>query len=150
MRFEENRLKTFIFGNYKCKNISAEYLAKNGFFYTLLNDIVQCCFCRIVIGNIERCWDATFINFHKAKSPLCKFFSEINSNVPIINNPQQITPLTTNDRTLCKVCLENEVSILLMDCRHLVLCRDCSNNESIQTCPVCRTSIYNKFKVYLS
>lgn len=58
-------------------------------------------------------------------------------------------PITTDDiedRDLCKICLENELDILVMPCKHLCLCAVCSAN--LEKCPMCRTHITEFVKVY--
>ncbi|XP_010249378.1 PREDICTED: probable BOI-related E3 ubiquitin-protein ligase 3 isoform X2 [Nelumbo nucifera] len=40
-------------------------------------------------------------------------------------------------RTRCKVCREKEVSVLLLPCRHLCVCKVCESRLSI--CPVCNS-----------
>lgn len=47
----------------------------------------------------------------------------------------------------CSVCLENEKCILLVPCNHLCLCETCSNH--LNDCPLCKTRITNKLKVFL-
>eukprot|EP01018_Ginkgo_biloba_P007494 Gb_11395 [translate_table: standard] len=41
----------------------------------------------------------------------------------------------TKDQRTCKVCRKNDVSILLLPCRHLCLCRDC--DIAVDSCPLC-------------
>ncbi|CAL8994210.1 unnamed protein product [Prunus brigantina] len=48
----------------------------------------------------------------------------------------------------CKACKAKEVSILLMPCRHLCLCKDCDGFVSV--CPVCESMKTASFQVYLS
>lgn len=52
------------------------------------------------------------------------------------------------DCRACKACRAKEVSILLMPCRHLCLCKDC--DEFISVCPVCESMKTASFQVYLS
>lgn len=52
------------------------------------------------------------------------------------------------DCKACKACRAKEVSILLMPCRHLCLCKDC--DEFISVCPVCESMKTASFQVYLS
>ena len=39
----------------------------------------------------------------------------------------------------CTVCLEEEISMVFLPCRHLVCCKHCS--ESLEKCPICRVPI---------
>ncbi|XP_055887551.1 death-associated inhibitor of apoptosis 2-like isoform X1 [Biomphalaria glabrata] len=54
----------------------------------------------------------------------------------------------TTDRTLCKVCLENEIAMVFLPCGHFVCCFNCS--LQIKTCPVCRTAIKGVVRAYIS
>ncbi|PWA38752.1 S-ribonuclease binding protein, SBP1, pollen [Artemisia annua] len=48
----------------------------------------------------------------------------------------------------CKVCQAKEVSVLVMPCRHLSLCKDCDSFTSV--CPVCQIAKTVSLEVYLS
>lgn len=48
----------------------------------------------------------------------------------------------------CRACKSKEVSMLLMPCRHLCLCKDC--DMFINVCPVCQLIKTTSFQVYLS
>lgn len=53
----------------------------------------------------------------------------------------------TERETLCCVCLEGEKTVLILPCKHLCLCKPCSRNKRIRTCPVCRTKIGRRMSV---
>ncbi|XP_021630614.1 probable BOI-related E3 ubiquitin-protein ligase 2 isoform X2 [Manihot esculenta] len=62
-------------------------------------------------------------------------------------------PLTRNcqgliEHVTCRACKSKEVSMLLMPCRHLCLCRDC--DMLINVCPVCQLIKTSSVQVYLS
>ncbi|MCL7051270.1 hypothetical protein MKW94_007464 [Papaver nudicaule] len=71
-----------------------------------------------------------------------------------VNICKTVKPVSTNNHVLieqkmtCKVCKSNEVSVLLMPCRHLCLCKDCE--RSVDLCPVCNSEKNTSFQVYLS
>ncbi|XP_050120005.1 probable BOI-related E3 ubiquitin-protein ligase 3 [Malus sylvestris] len=48
----------------------------------------------------------------------------------------------------CRTCKAKEVSMLLMPCRHLCLCKDCDG--FVNVCPVCESMKTASFQVYLS
>ncbi|VFQ89944.1 unnamed protein product [Cuscuta campestris] len=50
---------------------------------------------------------------------------------------------------VCRSCKSKEVSVLLMPCRHLCVCRDCEGSVE-GVCPVCRVVITTSVQVYLS
>jgi len=140
LKHEENRIQTFNFGNWQNDN-SFEILAEKGWFYTLLNDIIQCCFCRVIICGL---YNHSILDLiHTFYSPKC-VFSKPNNNY---NIPKTVQSNILNDKLLCKICYEKEISIIL-NCFHLILCNTCANNKNITKCPVCCKLITQKNKVY--
>ncbi|CAN4086743.1 unnamed protein product [Withania somnifera] len=51
-----------------------------------------------------------------------------------------------NEKVLCRVCFEGEISIVLLPCRHHVLCSSCC--EKCNKCPTCRVCIEERLPVY--
>ena len=49
------------------------------------------------------------------------------------------------ERTFCKMCIENEVNVVFLPCRHMSSCLDCS--YCVETCPICRDNIKGRVKV---
>lgn len=47
----------------------------------------------------------------------------------------------------CKVCHVNEISMLLLPCKHLCLCKDCESRLSY--CPLCHSSKFIGVEVYM-
>ena len=47
----------------------------------------------------------------------------------------------------CKICFEKRIGVLFLPCHHFSSCEDCS--KLLQDCPMCRTRIASKNKVYL-
>lgn len=50
------------------------------------------------------------------------------------------------DEQTCKVCMDNKISVLLLPCKHNILCISCSN--VVESCPECRTSIKTRISHY--
>lgn len=48
----------------------------------------------------------------------------------------------------CKICEENEVSILVLPCRHLCVCKDCESK--FDSCPICNTMKSATLQIFLS
>ena len=145
MRNEERRLKTFqhkLFP-FPCSDKWSEALAKEGFIYTLLNTIVQCAFCRIVISTVTH----DIKGIHKLVSPNCKFVNgEECFNIP--KRSETIVDSTTEVVEIqCKICLSNCVNIFF-DCGHAASCFQCS--KQLKNCPICRRLIINKKQIFLS
>lgn len=47
----------------------------------------------------------------------------------------------------CKICFDRPINVLLVPCRHLVLCETCAALTA--TCPVCRGRVSQTLRVYL-
>ncbi|XP_077251584.1 putative BOI-related E3 ubiquitin-protein ligase 3 [Tasmannia lanceolata] len=52
------------------------------------------------------------------------------------------------DRKTCKVCRENDVSVLLFPCRHLCLCKDCESK--LDLCPICKSLKNATLQIFMS
>jgi hypothetical protein len=50
------------------------------------------------------------------------------------------------EENLCKVCFETEMDVILMPCRHLVVCQNCA--ALLNSCPTCRQQIGSIQRVY--
>ncbi|KAL5186004.1 RING finger protein B [Glycine soja] len=51
-----------------------------------------------------------------------------------------------NEKVLCRICFEGEINVVLLPCRHRVLCSTCSQKR--KKCPICRDSIAERLPVY--
>ncbi|PWA72823.1 transmembrane Fragile-X-F-associated protein [Artemisia annua] len=51
-----------------------------------------------------------------------------------------------NEKVLCRVCFEGEISTVLLPCRHRILCSSCC--EKCKKCPICRVNIEERLPVY--
>lgn len=58
---------------------------------------------------------------------------------------QQQCERLKNERILCRICFERDIGIVLLPCRHHVLCEPCS--DKCQSCPICRVPIESKLSV---
>ncbi|KAM3257425.1 hypothetical protein ACQJBY_049620 [Aegilops geniculata] len=58
---------------------------------------------------------------------------------------QQQCERLKNERILCRICFERDICIVLLPCRHHVLCQPCS--DKCQSCPICRVPIESKLSV---
>ncbi|XP_057478497.1 uncharacterized protein LOC130765908 isoform X1 [Actinidia eriantha] len=50
-----------------------------------------------------------------------------------------------NEKVLCRVCFEQQINIVLLPCRHHILCSTCC--EKCKRCPICRVSIEERLPV---
>ncbi|XP_027363498.1 uncharacterized protein LOC113871023 isoform X3 [Abrus precatorius] len=51
-----------------------------------------------------------------------------------------------NEKILCRVCFEEQINVVLLPCRHHILCSTCC--EKCKRCPVCRGPIKERMPVY--
>ncbi|XP_061349725.1 uncharacterized protein LOC133294965 isoform X1 [Gastrolobium bilobum] len=51
-----------------------------------------------------------------------------------------------NEKILCRVCFEQQINVVLLPCRHHILCSTCC--EKCKKCPVCRCTIEDRMPVY--
>ncbi|XP_050241959.1 uncharacterized protein LOC126690866 isoform X2 [Quercus robur] len=51
-----------------------------------------------------------------------------------------------NEKILCRVCFEEQIDVVLLPCRHHILCSTCC--EKCKKCPICRVSIQKRLPVY--
>ncbi|KAF7806325.1 Transmembrane Fragile-X-F-associated protein [Senna tora] len=64
----------------------------------------------------------------------------------VTNYSQQEFERLQTEKLLCRICFEVEISVVLLPCRHRILCRTCS--DKCKKCPVCRVSIKESLPVY--
>lgn len=51
-----------------------------------------------------------------------------------------------NEKVLCRVCFERDITIVLLPCRHRILCSTCC--EKCKKCPICRVRVEERLPVY--
>mmetsp|Transcript_15981 Transcript_15981/g.15342 ORF Transcript_15981/g.15342 Transcript_15981/m.15342 type:complete len:419 (+) Transcript_15981:261-1517(+) len=52
------------------------------------------------------------------------------------------------EQRYCVICQAKEKSVVLLPCRHMCLCDDCSGSNKIEFCPLCRRPIAHRISVY--
>ncbi len=52
------------------------------------------------------------------------------------------------EQRMCVICQAKEKSVVLLPCRHMCLCDECSGYDELQQCPLCRKEIAHKISVY--
>ena len=137
-------------------------LAMAGFYYIGPRDRVRCYACH---GTLRR-WDKDDVPMieHRSHFPHCKIIQDIElndlwENVVDIKVPSQgedndedsnqeklRPPENANDETMCKLCCSKRIDVVLLNCRHLLSCEECS--KKIKKCPICRQSIFATLKVF--
>ncbi|XP_059453710.1 uncharacterized protein LOC132184192 [Corylus avellana] len=51
-----------------------------------------------------------------------------------------------NEKILCRVCFEEQINVVLLPCRHHILCSTCC--DKCKKCPICRVPIEERLPVY--
>ncbi|XP_068662173.1 uncharacterized protein [Aristolochia californica] len=75
-----------------------------------------------------------------------KLQAALGEQTEITKFSQQEYERLQNEKVLCRVCFEGEISMVLLPCRHRILCSNCS--EKCKKCPVCRVLIEERLPVY--
>lgn len=60
--------------------------------------------------------------------------------------PASVVSSSVDEKSTCVVCLENEQTRMFKPCRHLACCDECA--ETLLLCPICRTPIEKRTRVY--
>ena len=55
-------------------------------------------------------------------------------------------PTAPDPREMCGICLSFKKTIVFLPCKHIYSCEKCS--VSLTKCPLCRTEIIEKIKIY--
>lgn len=63
------------------------------------------------------------------------------TNVPTSNNPSL-------QENFCKICWDNPVDCVFLECAHMVTCIGCS--KAVRECPICRQNIVRTVRVFKS
>ncbi|KAI3762754.1 hypothetical protein L1987_53195 [Smallanthus sonchifolius] len=77
---------------------------------------------------------------------VCRLQAALCEQTEITNISQQEYERLQNEKVLCRVCFERELSIVLLPCRHWVLCSKCS--VKCKKCPICRVNIDERLPVH--
>ena len=167
LRSEEVRLRTFeIWPNL---NVKPRDLARAGFYYTKVMDLVRCWKCSTGIFRWE-IGDSP-MSEHKRFGGRCRLIRNKNcSNIKIGVDPTSI-PLPSRDvcgtynleyqletepteteslqpTTTCKLCLDKVIDTVILPCKHALSCERCV--KGLLNCPICRTLVAYSLKIIIS
>ncbi|VVA94537.1 unnamed protein product [Arabis nemorensis] len=70
----------------------------------------------------------------------------LSEQTEITSYSQQEYEKLQNEKILCRVCFEDPINVVLLPCRHHVLCSTCC--EKCKKCPICRVLIEERMPVY--
>jgi hypothetical protein len=65
----------------------------------------------------------------------------------IVNEAEAIKK-DAQERQMCVICQDRIKNMLLLPCKHLCLCEECSGHAQVSSCPICRKPIKEKMKVF--
>lgn len=101
---------------------------------------------------------------HESNGVCCNSFSQETEQVEEFDEPPNYDVPEDEDSNvaaqsvkLCVICQEKTPNIVLLPCKHLVLCDECSlklqadaivNNEEGHRCPCCRASVQDVMQIY--
>jgi hypothetical protein len=54
--------------------------------------------------------------------------------------------VTEEERGLCTICYEQEMTTAFYDCGHVLACKDCA--AKIDNCPICRRRVVGRLQLY--
>ncbi|KAL6187904.1 hypothetical protein ACLB2K_039299 [Fragaria x ananassa] len=75
-----------------------------------------------------------------------KLQAALSEQTEITKFSQQEYERLQNEKILCRVCFEEQINIVLLPCRHHVLCSSCC--EKCKKCPICRVCIEQRLPIY--
>jgi hypothetical protein len=56
----------------------------------------------------------------------------------------------TQEKNVCKLCMEDDISVVFLPCGHLCCCSSCANLPAVKNCPICSVEIGSKIRVFQS
>ena len=160
MSRRENRLYSFT----KCpqKNFDTEDFVDAGLFYSSKDNIIKCFWCLGILKNWKL--DDDPFERHSKEYPECAFasryyrafqhlkkskfkysnfkYTSITCKNDVSQNVSSENPLT------CGICYTEEKQIVFETCGHVYCCASCS--EKLTYCPVCRSIITKRMKIYIA
>ncbi|XP_024041715.1 LOW QUALITY PROTEIN: uncharacterized protein LOC18044026 [Citrus clementina] len=75
-----------------------------------------------------------------------KLQAALSAQSEITKYSQQEYERLQTEKILCRICFEEQINILLLPCRHHILCRTCG--EKCKKCPICRVFIEERLPIY--
>ena len=87
-----------------------------------------------------------------ASSHLSDMLPGLDLGLDVAEHPSQQAPThARSDVLLCVVCMEREKKVVLLPCKHICMCKGCTDEivaDSAQ-CPVCREHIVDSFEAFI-
>ena len=84
-------------------------------------------------------------DYNNSNNSYNHYYENENNNLELSGKP----PPELDINSLCVICQISKPNIVLDPCGHLCLCFSCAKNKNMDIkCPICRTDIEKKIKVY--
>lgn len=159
-RYEIQRLDSFNSWPLALKQRPTDFV-DSGLFYTGNGDRVVCFSCGLGLKN----WDPDDIPIieHAKYTVHCQYLDHLkgeqfvenvkrdfaNKEAAVTNGSTSTSELEENvdTKNKCVVCYENNKEFVFIPCGHLATCAKCS--FSMKLCPICRSVITTKQRVYI-
>ncbi|XP_054809378.1 uncharacterized protein LOC129311250 [Prosopis cineraria] len=77
---------------------------------------------------------------------ICRLQAALTEQTDVTKFSQQQYERLQNEKILCRVCFEEQINVVLLPCRHHIICSACC--EKCKRCPVCRVCIEKAMPVY--
>ncbi|GFR02900.1 hypothetical protein TNCT_227411 [Trichonephila clavata] len=120
-----------IFPTLKVQKVAVEHLKSTGQHFKSLHDL-----CEAVLEYDKK----QELNKLKSSTPVV-----VTKSVDITSESRESTAETAK-KDICKICMDEEMNVVFEPCYHLVSCDKCA--AKIFDCPLCRTPVIQKRKVF--
>lgn len=132
----------------KTLRLSPLNMSLAGFFYTGKGDVVMCFSCGITVKYWDVTTDDPWIRHTSEQSRLhaCEFL-RVHGKKEKEQRLEPIEMVATNADSKCKICLQQELQIAFLPCKHMSTCESCS--LSLSKCIICRSEISSYMRIYL-
>jgi len=117
-------------------------LSEAGFFYTGVEDFVQCFSCSGILKDWDDENDDPWEQ-HALWLPNCQYLKQMKGVDYIqsvqVNKHEELPfhqNILSSDKSLCKICFMDNFNTIFLPCGHVVACHKCA--LSFTYCPICR------------
>jgi len=84
----------------------------------------------------------------KSLAELNSLEEKVKYSLERIVKAKEVASTNLEEERVCVICRENSKCVLLMNCRHLCVCKECGHNEALIRCPLCREMITERINVF--
>lgn len=84
----------------------------------------------------------------KSLAELVALEEEVKRALCRIETAKKLAASNLQEERVCVICKESPKCVLLMNCRHLCVCKECGHHNSLVQCPLCRETITERINVF--